>query len=257
MEIPLIALVRPPAPTFIDALSRHAGGDAIDYDRALAQHRAYVEALNSRGVEVQALDPLDAFPDSPFIEDNAIVLDGLALLSSMGADSRRGETLHTKPALERFLKVEVLEPPVYIDGGDVLQIGRTLFVGQSTRTNPPAVEAIARFTDRPVVPVTVQDGLHLKSAVSHLTDNLLLIDPERVDPTPFGAYEHIHVDPDERDAANCLTIDRTVLMPEGFPKTRGRIERRGLQVRELAMSEFQKADGGLTCLSLLIPKKLL
>lgn len=252
----LIALVRPPAPSFINALSRHANRAAIDFDRALTQHGTYVQTLESLGVEVHALEPLDAFPDSTFIEDTAIVLDGFALLSSMSAESRRGETLHTKPALERFFdKVEVLEPPVYIDGGDVLQIGRTLFVGQSTRTNPPAVEAIARCTDRPVVAVTVQEGLHLKSAVSRLPGNLLLIDPERVDAIPLGGFEHVHVDPDERNAANCLTIGETVLLAEGFPKTKSRIERRGFDVRELAMSEFHKADGGLTCLSLLFPKR--
>lgn len=254
MDAPLTALVRPPAPSFVRALSRQSERNTIDFHRAAAQHRAYVDALKNLGVEVLMLEPLDAFPDSTFIEDNAIILGRLALLSSMGAESRRGETLYTKPALEKLLEVEVLEPPVYIDGGDVLQIGGTIYVGQSTRTNPPALEAIARFTDRPVVPVTVQDGLHLKSAVSLLGDHLLLIDPEQVDPAPLGGFEHIYVDPVERYAANCLAIGRTVLMPEGFPKTKRLVERRGLEVRELAMSEFQKADGGLTCLSLLIPK---
>ncbi|CAI2719211.1 dimethylarginine dimethylaminohydrolase family protein [Nitrospina watsonii] len=254
MLTPLTALVRPPAASFTQALSRQSNRPRIDHNLACVQHRNYVEMLKTLGAQVDVLEPLDAFPDSVFIEDNAIILDDFALLTSMGAESRRGETLHTKSALERYRNVEVLQPPVYVDGGDVLQVGRTIFVGQSTRTNPLAVEAIARLTDRPVVPVAVRDGLHLKSAVSGLTGELLLINPRHIDPAPFAAYSCIEVDADEPNAANCVTLNGTVLMPKGNPKTRALVEQRGLEVRAMPMSEFEKADGGLTCLSLLIPK---
>ncbi|MGP0628403.1 dimethylarginine dimethylaminohydrolase family protein [Nitrospina sp. 32_T5] len=255
MNTPLTALVRPPAATFLRALSRREKRIPIDFRLALRQHGFYVQTLISLGVQVEALEPLDAFPDSTFIEDNAIVLDDVALLTSMNATSRRGETLHLKTVLERHRKIEILEPPVFVDGGDVLQVGSTIFVGQSTRTNPLAVEAIAKFTQRPVVPVAVDGALHLKSAVSCLTGELLLIDPEHVDPAPFENHSRIEVARGESNAANCLTINGTVLMPKGNPGTRALVEQRGLEVRAMPVSEFEKADGGLTCLSILIPKR--
>lgn len=255
MNTPLTALVRPPTATFLRALSRKEKRTPIDFRLALRQHRYYVETLISLGVKVQMLEPLDAFPDSTFIEDNVIVLDDVALLTSMSEPSRRGETLHLKAALERHRQIKMLEPPVFVDGGDVLQVNSTIFVGQSTRTNPLAVEAIAKFTDRPVVPVAVEGALHLKSAVGCLTGELLLIDPERVDPAPFKNHSCIEVARGESNAANCLTINGTVLMPRDYPKTRALVEQRGLEVRAMPVSEFEKADGGLTCLSVLIPPR--
>ncbi|CCQ90571.1 putative N(G),N(G)-dimethylarginine dimethylaminohydrolase [Nitrospina gracilis 3/211] len=255
MNTPLTALVRPPAATFLQALSRHKKQVPIDFPLSLRQHRFYVETLVSLGVKVDVLEPLDAFPDSTFIEDNAIILDDMALLTSMSATSRRGETLQLKAAMERHYKVEILEPPVFVDGGDVLQVGSKIFVGQSTRTNSLAVEAIAKFTRRPVVPIAVNGALHLKSAVSCLTGELLLIDPEKLDPAPFEDHSWIEVAHGESNAANCLTINGTVLMPSGYPETRALVEKRGLEVRAMPVSEFEKADGGLTCLSILIPKR--
>ena len=250
-----IALVRPPAASFTQALSEHPQKNSIDIPRVQEQHRAYVQALKDLGVDVHELEPLEAFPDSTFIEDNAVVFEECAVLCAMGAESRRGETFYTQPALKSAIRIEVLEPPAYIDGGDVLQTEDTVFVGLSQRTNPPALDALARFTKKNVVPVPVLKGLHLKTAASYLGERVILLDPECVDAKAFGDCELVFVDPEESYAANCLKVGNTVLVAQGFSKTKARIERRGLETREIPMSEFEKADGGLTCLSLFIPTR--
>lgn len=248
-----IALVRSPSPAFTQALSNHPDKKSIDFSRALEQHRGYVQALLDLGVDVRELGPLDAFPDSTFVEDNAVVFEDCAVLCTMGAESRRGELFYTQSILQPMIRVERLQPPAYLDGGDVLQTENTVFVGMSQRSNPPSIDALAPFTKKKVVPVPVLKGLHLKTAASYLGSNIILLDPECVDAQAFGDCELIRVNPDESYAANCLKVGDSVLVAKGFPKTRAQINQRGLDTREVEMSEFEKADGGLTCLSLFLP----
>ena len=143
-----LALVRPPAPSFVDALSHHSEKKSIDFDRVVDQHRGYVAALRQAGVTVTCLEPLDGFPDSTFIEDNAVILENRALVTAMKEKSRAGETEHIREFLEKHLPVEILTPPVVIDGGDILQTESTVFVGQSQRTNRQAAEALSQFTQK-------------------------------------------------------------------------------------------------------------
>ncbi len=247
-----LALVRPPAPAFVHALSHHLEKKSIDFDQAADQHRGYVEALRKAGVAVTCLEPLNEFPDSPFIEDNAVILEGRALLTSMKEESRKGEIEHTREPLEKHLPVEILKPPVQIDGGDILQTESTVFVGQSQRTNGQAAEALSQFTRKKIVTVPVHGGPHLKTFASYLGKNILVIDPTSVDPSAFKKFDWIEVREEERYAANCLTVGDRVLMPAGFPDLAGRIAKHGFEVIPLAMSEFEKADGGVTCLSLFL-----
>lgn len=247
------ALVRPPAPSFVNALSRHSEKNSIDFDQAADQHRGYVEALRKMGVPVTCLEPLDEFPDSTFIEDNAVIVEDRALLTCMKEASRHGETEHIREALEKHLPVEILSPPALMDGGDILQTESTVFVGQSQRTNRQAAEALSQFTRKKIVTVPVYRGPHLKTFASYLGKNILVIDPTSVDPAAFETFERIEVREEERYAANCLAVGNQVLMPEGFPDLAGRIAQHGFEVIPLAMSEFEKADGGVTCLSLFLP----
>jgi len=247
-----LALVRPPAPSFVNALSSHSEKKSIDFDQALDQHRGYVEALRKTGITVTRLEPLDAFPDSTFIEDNAVIMEDRALLTFMKEESRHGETKHTQEPLGKHLPVEILSPPVLIDGGDILQTESTVFVGQSQRTNRQAAEALSQFTRKKIVPVPVHRGPHLKTFASYLGKNVLVIDPTSVDPSAFETFERIEVREEERYAANCLAVGNHVLMPEGFPDLAGSIAEHGFEVIPLAMSEFEKADGGVTCLSLVL-----
>lgn len=248
-----IAIVRTPGRSFTQAISRHPEAKSIDFDLAKTQHTAYVQALQSAGTNIIYLETLESFPDGVFVEDNAVILKNRALICRMKEASRQGEVDSVVPVLKKHLPLEYLDPPANLDGGDVLNTGETLFVGLSERTNQDGIDALSVICSKPVVPVEVLQGLHLKSAVSFLGGKLLLVDPLSVDPQHFSGFETILVREDERYAANCLAIWHKVLMPAGFPRLSNEIRRHGLQVVELEMSEFEKADGGVTCLSLIIP----
>lgn len=154
--------------------------------------------------------------------------------------------------VSRYRTVTHLIPPATLDGGDVLMTDFAIYVGQSTRTNRDAIQALQDWFGKPCVPVPVHRGLHLKSSVSFLGGNLLLIDPESVETSAFKKFEWIEVNNTERYAANCLTLGKFVLMPAGFPKVADKIRAHGFHTIELEMSEFEKADGGVTCLSLIL-----
>ncbi len=252
MNKSLHAWVRPPSRNFAHALSEHPKATSIRLKKARQQHTAYCKALKTAGLFVEVLEPLDAFPDSVFIEDNAVILEGRAVLCSMKETSRRGEISFLSEALQSHLPMVGLQAPVFIDGGDVLQTEDTVFVGQSHRTNKEALAALQSLTSKPVIPVAVQQGLHLKTSVSTLGKNLLVINPFQVETEPFRDLEWIEVDAEEAYAANCLSVGEHVILPDGFPKLEQRIQAHGFSTLPVDMSEFQKADGGVTCLSLLI-----
>ena len=252
MNVAKRALVRPPSLNFLNALSGHPQASHIDFQLALKQHKAYCEALQIAGLAVEILEPLDDFPDSVFIEDNAVILEGRAVLCSMKEVSRRGEVSFLADTLQSRLPTLQLQAPVFIDGGDVLQTEDTVFVGLSQRTHREVVEALQSLTPKPVVPVHVKQGLHLKTSVSSLGNHLLIIQPSQVDTEPLNGYEWIEVDEEEAYAANCLTVGNYVILPAGFPKLEQRIQAHGFSTLLVEMSEFQKADGGVTCLSLFL-----
>ncbi len=247
-----IALVRKPGPAFAHALSGHPQKHRIDTQRALDQHGHYVSALKQAGARVVILEPLDEFPDGPFVEDTAVIFEREALICCMKEPSRRGEVESVAEEVGNHRAIIRLEPPATLDGGDVLITEQTVYAGQSTRTYREAVTALADSCGKPCIPVPVHRGLHLKSSVSFLGGNLLVIDPSRVETSPFKNFEWIEMDESERYAANCLVLGKFVLMPAGFLRVADKIRGHGYQVIELEMSEFEKADGGVSCLSLII-----
>jgi len=225
----------------------------IDLELARIQHRQYVACLASLGCTVLQLPEEPELPDSVFVEDTAIVLEEAAVITRPGAASRRPEIAAIAQALRTHRPLAFIEPPGTLDGGDVLRIGRRVFVGLSRRTNESAILQLRRrlaaygYT---VVGVPVQHCLHLKSAVTEVADSTLLINRDWVDGEVFAPARLIDVDPAEPGAANALRIGERVIFPQAFPTTRGHLENEGIHVQLVDVSELAKAEGGVTCCSL-------
>jgi dimethylargininase len=232
----------------------HVGREAIDYQRAVRQHAEYCRMLGRRGVEVRTLEVNRGLPDCVFIEDTAVVFDEVAVLASMGAESRRAEPAGIEPELRKHREVHRIETPATVEGGDVLQLGRTLLIGISCRTNlagAAALESIARRYGYRTVPVVVHECLHLKTACTALPDGTLLVNPAWVDTQALRGFEVIRIPDAEPWAANTLPIGRTVCMAAEHGQTADLIRERGFDVETAELSEFAKAEGGITCLSIL------
>ena len=226
----------------------------IDLANANQQHRRYESLLAELGAKVVSLPAEPDYPDSVFVEDPAVVLDEVAIMTRMGAASRRGESESLAGALAEYRPLRWLREPATLEGGDVMRIGRTLYVGVSHRTNRAGIE---QLTDElvplgyAVVPVAVRGALHLKSACCSLGDGVILANRAWFDPASFSAFRLIDVDPAEPHAANALAFHGTVIFPASFPKTGALIEAAGFHVTPLDISELQKAESGLTCSSLI------
>jgi len=225
----------------------------IDVELAARQHHAYRQALESLGCRVLALPAQDAMPDAVFVEDVALVLDEVAIMTRPGAESRRVEGTSVADVLAEYRPLRAIEAPGTLDGGDVLRIGRSVYVGQSARSNTAAIEQLRELLSGygyTVQAVPTRGCLHLKSAVTQVGDDTLLVQPAWVDPAVFIDYKLIEVDPTEEHAANALRIGAGVIHPACFPRTRQRLEAAGIAVTAVDLSELQKAEGATTCCSL-------
>jgi dimethylargininase len=250
----LIALTHVPSPCLADGERTHVGRVPIDYGLALRQHAAYRDMLRRRGAEVIALDSYSDQPDCVFVEDTAVVLDEIAVLALMGAASRRDETAGIEPVLRKYRELHRIEPPATLEGGDVLLVGKTLLVGLSSRTNLQgvrALESIGRHHGYKVVPIQLKDCLHLKSACTALPDRSLLVNPAWLDIEALQDFEMLLIPSREPWAADILTIGRTVCVLAPHIETAELIRKRGFAVETVDLSEFAKAEGGITCLSIL------
>jgi dimethylargininase len=242
-----------------DAIGRceltHLQRQPIDIERARRQHEAYERALNTLGCSVVRLDASGEMPDSVFIEDVALVFDELAILTRPGAESRRVETAAVADALAAYRPLATIAPPATVDGGDVLTVGRHVFVGQSSRTNADALAQLAAHLQPhgyTVRPIAVGEVLHLKSAATAVAENTLLVNSKWVSADQFAPFTCIEIDPDEPYAANALRIAGSVVYPVSFPRTRARLEAQGVRIVEVDVSELAKAEGAVTCCSLLL-----
>jgi dimethylargininase len=231
----------------------------IDVDRAQRQHRAYQAALTSLGCRVIALPAEHELPDAVFVEDVALVFDEIAIRTRPGAASRRPEVASVANALASYRTMRSIEAPGTIDGGDVLRIGRTIYVGRSARSNAAAVEQLQAIVGPSalgprgyaVQPVSTRGCLHLKSAVTEVADGVVLINPEWVDRAVFARFRRIEIDPDEPHAANGLRVGGGLIYPTSFPRTTRRLADAGVAVTTVDVSELQKAEGAVTCCSIL------
>ncbi|MEX2317334.1 MAG: hypothetical protein WD669_09300 [Pirellulales bacterium] len=229
----------------------------INYERALAQHAAYREVLSQCGADVVVLSASDDLPDCTFVEDAAVVLDEIAVIASPGAVSRRREVEDIEEALRPHRPIERIRLPGTLDGGDVLRVGRTLLVGLSARTNGEGVAAldeIATPRGYRVWPIGIRGCLHLKSACTALDNRTLLVNPEWLEVQAFGElserYRVIPIPASEPFAADVLRIGARICLPAAHLRTAEAIERLGYETSRVDLSEFAKAEGGVTCLSI-------
>jgi len=228
---------------------------AIDLDRARAQHEDYERALADLGCTVHRLPSGPEMPDSVFIEDIAIVLGELGIITRPGAESRRVECAVVEQALAHYRALARIEPPATLDGGDVLAVGQSIFIGVSSRTNRAAVAQMRTLVTPlgySVEAVSVHGCLHLKSAVTSAGDGILLMNRAWAPAEAFGNFDVIDVHPDEPHGANAVRVGGELLCSSMFPRTRERLERRGLRVTGVDVSELAKAEGALTCCSLIL-----
>ena len=250
----IIAVTNAPSPLLPQCELTHVERTAIDYAVAVRQHDGYQAMLRACGAEVDALRVNAGHPDGVFIEDTAIVLDEVAVLTSMGTPSRRGEPDGVEPALRKYRAVERIGLPATIEGGDVVRVGRTLLIGQSSRTNSGGAAALEQIAGRygySAIRVPVTGCLHLKSACTALPDGRLLVNPDWIDPGPLAAFRKVVVPPEEPSAADVALVGDVVCMAAEHPRTAGLVESLGFTVRTTPLSEFAKAEGAVTCLSLI------
>jgi dimethylargininase len=243
-------------PTSLDrCLLTHIPREPIDIATVESQHRRYEEELRALGCTVTRLPAEPDLPDSMFVEDTAVVLEELAVITRPGAESRRAETAGVADALRTYRPLSYIREPGTLDGGDVLVIDKQIFAGLTARTNAHGLEQLREL----VVPIgytlremKVRGCLHLKSAATQVASGKVVVNPAWVEVAVFTDLERIEVDPAEPAAANALLVGSTLLFPSAYPRTAARLRRHGVTLRTIDVSEIAKAEGGLTCCSIIV-----
>jgi dimethylargininase len=251
----VIAITRKVSPRFNECEITHIDRTPIDLNIARAQHHEYVRALAKAGCQVIELAEEAELPDSVFVEDTAFILPEVAVITRPGADSRKPETRSITQALSPYRPLVHVTAPATVDGGDILVLGRNVYVGLSTRSNGHAVAQLQGLLENygyKVHGVELTDCLHLKTAVTRVDDKTLLINKNWVDPSHFTGYDLIEVDPSEPFAANCLPVKGVIIFPTSFPKTQAKLEEGGFKILAVNVDELAKAEGAVTCCSLII-----
>ncbi|HET9425074.1 MAG TPA: N(G),N(G)-dimethylarginine dimethylaminohydrolase [Gemmatimonadaceae bacterium] len=249
----ILAITRKPSPLLESGERTHIGREAIDYARALAQHDAYRAALTALGASVTRLDDGDAFPDGVFVEDTALVLDEVAILMRPGAESRRGEVTGVAAALAAHRELVSIEAPATIDGGDIVAAGRRILVGRSARTNQAGIDALRALVagfGYSVEGVRMHGCLHLKSGCTTLPDGRLLVNRAWIDTSDLDGFASVDVPRDEPWGGDVAIVNGTVMAADAYPRTIEVLKLEGYDVMPVDVSEFAKAEGGVTCLSL-------
>jgi len=250
-----IALTRPVPARLAQCELTHVDRLPIDVDRAAAQHRAYEAALATLGCAIRRLPPADELADSVFVEDVAIVLDEVAVITRPGAMSRRAERDSVAPVLSEYRALVTIAAPGTLDGGDVLRLGRTLYVGLSTRTNEDGARQLARLVqpfDYAVRCVQTSACLHLKSAATAIATDRVLCNPAWVEPRIFEGVDAVEIPAEEPHAANVLRVGDALLCAAAYERTVADLRARGYAVTTVDVSELAKAEAGVTCCSLLV-----
>jgi dimethylargininase len=250
----LLALTRAVPPSIVDCELTHLTREPIDVPRAELQHHAYEALLERLGCKVERLPETPELPDSVFVEDTAVVLDDVAVIARPGATSRRAETESVAAALGEHRSMRCIETPATLDGGDVLRLGQRVFVGLSKRTNRDGVQQLAALLSPfgyDVVGLDVRGALHLKSAVTAVADDTVVINPDWCDAGHFRSFRRIEVHPAEPFGANALPVDDVLVYSAAAPRTRERLQKAGFAVETIDVSELAKAEAGVTCCSLI------
>ena len=248
------AIVRVPGKSLINGLSDSKELGLPDYDKAIIQHHSYLEVLQSCGLEVNVLESCEDYPDSTFVEDVALITPNCVIMTRPGAESRRGEVEQIMAVLKsQFNNLETIEAPGTIEAGDVMMVGNHYYIGLSHRTNLQGAEQLIELLVKhghTGSTVALKDVLHLKTGLSYLENNMLVICGEFKSDLIFSGFDHIEIPESESYAANCIWVNDNVLIPAGYPLSKEKISSTGYNVIEVDVSEFKKLDGGLSCLSL-------
>jgi dimethylargininase len=250
-----IAIIRPVSKRIVDCELTHLAREPIDYDRAVTQHTEYERALEQRGCEIVRVPAAHDMPDAVFVEDVAVVVDEIAVMTRPGATSRRDEGRAIEPVLARYRPIARINAPGTLDGGDVLRVGKQFFVGRTSRTNEDGIaqlRALVAEFGYEVTAMTVEGCLHLKSAVTAVGENLLLGNGAWVNRRAFGDMDWIEVDAREPQAANALWVHGGVIYPRAFVHTADVLRRHVTTLDLVDASELAKAEGGVTCCSLIL-----
>jgi len=247
------AIVIKPGKSIINGLTT-ANLGIPDYEKALVQHHLYCKALEKCGLDVLALESEEGYPDSTFVEDVALLTPHCAIIMNPGAPSRKGEIEKIKPVVSRFYSsIEEIKEPGTVEAGDIMMAGDHYFVGLSARTNRNGANQVIKILNKygmSGTKIKLENVLHLKTGLAYIENNNLMICGEFLANPEFDIFNKIEVPENESYAANCIWVNGTVIIPSGFPVTKKRISDLGYSVIDLDMTEFQKSDGGLSCLSL-------
>ncbi|MDN4492497.1 dimethylarginine dimethylaminohydrolase family protein [Ureibacillus aquaedulcis] len=246
-------IVKTPGKSYVNGLTTSDLG-IPDYNQLLIQHEAYVEALKKCDVEVTHLPANEDYPDSTFVEDTAVLTRQFAVVANPGAASRNAEIVEMEPVLTNFFhKIYTIKYPGTLDGGDVLQADQHFYIGLSTRTNEEGARQLKEILETEGYKATIiqlKEFFHLKTGIAYLGNNIMVVAGEFIDHPAFEQYEKIVVSKKNEYSANCIRVNDYVILPKGYEETKKKIEGAGFKTIELEMSEFQKQDGGLSCLSL-------
>ena len=249
-------IVRKPCKAVCDGITSAPELGQPIYEKALAQHEKYIEALKKCGVEVTVLEADERYPDSCFVEDPALITRKCAIITNPGAASRNGEKDEIIGAVRKFFpedKIEYIKDPGTLEGGDVMMVGDTFYVGLSARTNAEGIRQLGEILNKyglECVQVPLEKVLHLKTGVNYLENNNMLVSGEFIDKPEFAKYNKIVIPEEEAYAANCIWVNGTVIAPEGYPAVLKAVQDAGYETLVVDTSEFRKIDGGLSCLSL-------
>ena len=248
------AIVRTPAKSIVEGLTESKALGAPNYEQAIIQHQSYIDSLKMCGLDVTVLEPCEEYPDSTFLEDVALITPSCAIIMRPGAYSRRGEVKEIESVLRnRFNNVKVIEAPGTLEGGDVMMVGNHYYIGLSNRTNLEGAKQIIEILNKYGMSgstISLNKMLHLKTGLSFLENNNLIVCGEFINDSRFDQYNSIEIPESESYAANCIWVNEFVIIPLGYPITKEKIRNAGYTVLETDVSEFQKLDGGLSCLSL-------
>ena len=249
-------IVRKPCKAVCDGITSAPELGQPIYEKALAQHEKYIEALKKCGVEVTVLEADERYHDSCFVEDPALITRKCAIITNPGAASRNGEKDEIIGAVRKFFpedKIEYIKDPGTLEGGDVMMVGDTFYVGLSARTNAEGIRQLGEILNKyglECVQVPLEKVLHLKTGVNYLENNNMLVSGEFIDKPEFAKYNKIVIPEEEAYAANCIWVNGTVIVPEGYPAVLKAVQDAGYETLVVDTSEFRKIDGGLSCLSL-------
>ena len=249
-----IAIIRGVSPRIDACQLTHRAREQVNYEKACSQLKQYRELLDRWGVNLMPVAASDSHPDCCFVQDTAVVLDEVCVIASMGADTRLGEVAEVEKLIAPLRKIRRIFSPATLDGGDVVQFGKRLFVGLSTRTNARGIAALAEIVEGfgyTVIPVVVNGGLHLTTGCGIVNDETVLLNPRWLDAFAFSGLRQLYVPEDEPWAANTIRVNNNVCLEEGAPQTVDLVQPYAGNIATLDISEFRKAEGSLSCLSLI------